>query len=139
MLILTYISVKWNQRAWLGLFTQFWFLPCLVALAVLPEGTPRWGSYALVTVILSYPTRESGQNSGSHALHTDPHSASNASRMVQFELQHRPDANCLSSFIQVRKDSLHTKLKQANGTQHDGASAGNYSLEYLPRGRQTTM
>lgn len=60
MLILTYISVKWNQRAWLGLFTQFWFLPCLVALAVLPEGTPRWGSYALVTVILSYPTRKSG-------------------------------------------------------------------------------
>ncbi|OJJ04056.1 hypothetical protein ASPVEDRAFT_891342 [Aspergillus versicolor CBS 583.65] len=56
MLILTYVSVKWNQRAWLGLFTQFWFLPCLVALAVLPEGTPRWGSYALVTVILSYPT-----------------------------------------------------------------------------------
>ncbi|OJJ60212.1 hypothetical protein ASPSYDRAFT_57687 [Aspergillus sydowii CBS 593.65] len=56
MLILTYISVKWNQRAWLGLFTQFWFLPCLIALAILPEGTPRWGSYALVTVILSYPT-----------------------------------------------------------------------------------
>jgi hypothetical protein len=57
MLILTYISVKWNQRAFLGLFTQFWFLPCLIALAVLPEGTPRWGSYALVTVILSYPSR----------------------------------------------------------------------------------
>jgi hypothetical protein len=57
MLILTYISVKINQRAYLGLFVQFWFLPCLIALAVLPANTPRWGSYALVTVILSYPSR----------------------------------------------------------------------------------
>jgi len=57
MLLLTFISEKINQRAILGLFTQlFWFLPCLIALAVIPANTSRWGAYALVTVLLSYPT-----------------------------------------------------------------------------------
>ncbi|KAI1410455.1 MFS general substrate transporter [Hypoxylon sp. FL1857] len=56
MLVLTYISEVINQRALLGLFTEFWYLPCIVALAILPENTPRWGTYALITVLLSYPT-----------------------------------------------------------------------------------
>ncbi|PGH18491.1 hypothetical protein AJ80_04461 [Polytolypa hystricis UAMH7299] len=56
MLILTYISERIRQRAALGIFTQFWFFPCLIALAVLPDGASKWGSYALVTVLLSYPT-----------------------------------------------------------------------------------
>ncbi|KAJ3536089.1 hypothetical protein NM208_g6870 [Fusarium decemcellulare] len=56
MLIFTYISEKINQRALLGLFPQLWFLPCLIALAVLPTSTNPWASYALVTVLLSYPT-----------------------------------------------------------------------------------
>ncbi|KAL1955676.1 hypothetical protein VTO42DRAFT_8221 [Malbranchea cinnamomea] len=56
MLILTYLSEKVRQRAVLGLVTQFWFLPCVIALAVLPENAPRWGAYALVTTLLSYPS-----------------------------------------------------------------------------------
>ncbi|RFU35080.1 hypothetical protein B7463_g1183, partial [Scytalidium lignicola] len=57
MLILTYLSETYiKQRAFLGLVSQIWFLPCLIALSVLPEGTNKWGSYALVTVLLSYPT-----------------------------------------------------------------------------------
>ncbi|KAL1863079.1 hypothetical protein VTK73DRAFT_6459 [Phialemonium thermophilum] len=56
MLLLTYISEKINQRAFSGLVAQFWFLPCLVALSVLPSETSRWGSYALVVVLLSYPS-----------------------------------------------------------------------------------
>ncbi|KAL4911340.1 hypothetical protein BDW74DRAFT_164867 [Aspergillus multicolor] len=89
MLILTYISVKWNQRAYLGLFTQFWFLPCLIALAVLPEGTPRWGSYALVTVILSYPTPHPMQvgwcSSNSNTVRTRTVSAALYNMMVQLQ------------------------------------------------------
>lgn len=61
MLILTYISEKIRQRAFLGLVPQFWFLPCIFALAVLPSDAPKWGSYAVLTVLLSYPSRE---NSG---------------------------------------------------------------------------
>ncbi|KAH8807508.1 major facilitator superfamily domain-containing protein [Xylogone sp. PMI_703] len=57
MLILTYLSETYiKQRAYLGLVAQIWFLPCLIALSVLPTGTNKWGSYALVTVLLSYPT-----------------------------------------------------------------------------------
>ncbi|KAI0378899.1 MFS general substrate transporter [Hypomontagnella monticulosa] len=56
MLILTYISEIIDQRALLGLFTEFWYLPCVVALAILPENTSRWGTYALITVLLSHPT-----------------------------------------------------------------------------------
>lgn len=56
MLLLTYLSEKLNQRALLGLFVQLWFLPCVAALAVLPGGANRWAAYALVTVLLSYPS-----------------------------------------------------------------------------------
>ncbi|KAK2745681.1 hypothetical protein FQN57_003577 [Myotisia sp. PD_48] len=56
MLILTYVSEKIQQRAAMGLLTQFWFLPCLIALAVLPADASKWGSFAIVTVLLSYPT-----------------------------------------------------------------------------------
>lgn len=56
MLLLTYISEKINQRAFSGLFTQLWFLPCVISLAVLPPSVNRWAAYALVTVLLSYPS-----------------------------------------------------------------------------------
>ena len=55
MLVSTYISEKINQRALHGLIAQFWFLPCVIALALLPSGASRWASYAVVTVLLSYP------------------------------------------------------------------------------------
>ncbi|KAI8650096.1 hypothetical protein LRP88_14821 [Fusarium phalaenopsidis] len=55
MLLVTYISGKIGQRALIGLFTQLWFLPCIVALAVLPADMNKWAMYALVTVLLSYP------------------------------------------------------------------------------------
>ncbi|KAJ4325936.1 hypothetical protein N0V84_003322 [Fusarium piperis] len=55
MLLITYISGKVGQRALMGLVTQLWFLPCLISLAVLPADMNKWGMYALVTVLLSYP------------------------------------------------------------------------------------
>ncbi|KAL3478543.1 major facilitator superfamily domain-containing protein [Aspergillus californicus] len=89
MLILTYISVKINQRAYIGMVVQFWFLPCLIALAVLPEGTARWGTYALVTVILSYPTPHPMQvgwcSSNSNTVRTRTVSASLYNMMVQVQ------------------------------------------------------
>ncbi|KAI9795833.1 MAG: hypothetical protein M1833_006782 [Piccolia ochrophora] len=45
-----------GQRAYLGLFTQIWFLPCLISLAVLPVDINKSASYALIAVLLSYPT-----------------------------------------------------------------------------------
>ncbi|CAI4219767.1 unnamed protein product [Parascedosporium putredinis] len=56
MLILTFLSERINQRALMGIFVQVWFLPCIIALAVLPSDVSRWASYAVVTVLLSYPT-----------------------------------------------------------------------------------
>ncbi|KAH7375102.1 major facilitator superfamily domain-containing protein [Plectosphaerella cucumerina] len=56
MLILTWLSEVIDQRALLGLFTQFWFFPCVISLAVLPADINRWAMYALITVLLSYPT-----------------------------------------------------------------------------------
>lgn len=61
MLVLTYLSEVINQRALLGLLVEFWTLPCVVALALLPEHTSRWGSYALVTVLLAHPSRKAIQ------------------------------------------------------------------------------
>ena len=56
MLLLTYISEKINQRALLGVFVELWLLPCVTALATIPSGINKWASYALVTVLLSYPS-----------------------------------------------------------------------------------
>ena len=56
MILLTWLSEKIGQRAYLGLFNQLWLLPCPVALAVLPTTIPKWSSYALILVLLSYPS-----------------------------------------------------------------------------------
>ncbi|KAF2829907.1 MFS general substrate transporter [Ophiobolus disseminans] len=56
MLIMTYISEKINQRAYMGIFVQLWFLPCVIAMSVIPDSISRWSRFALVTVLLSYPT-----------------------------------------------------------------------------------
>ena len=55
-MILTYVSEKIGQRAYLGLFSQIWFLPCLISLAVLPVNINKWATYALITILLSFPT-----------------------------------------------------------------------------------
>jgi hypothetical protein len=56
MLFLTFISERINQRALLGIFVEIWFLPCVIALSLLPSGINRWAAYAVVTVLLSYPS-----------------------------------------------------------------------------------
>ncbi|KAG7150049.1 putative transporter like protein [Verticillium longisporum] len=56
MCIMTYLSTRWNERALFGVFTQFWYLPNLIALAVLPSTAGPWAQFAIVTVLLSYPS-----------------------------------------------------------------------------------
>ncbi|GKT87673.1 major facilitator superfamily transporter [Colletotrichum tofieldiae] len=61
MLIMTYLSEIWDTRALFGAFTQLWYLPNLVAMAVLPSNASPWAQYAVVTVLLSYPSHETPQ------------------------------------------------------------------------------
>ena len=54
---MTYVSEKINQRAYMGIFSQIWFIPCLIALLLLPISTSNpWTTYAILTTLLSYPT-----------------------------------------------------------------------------------
>ena len=59
MLLITYFSERINQRSFIGIWAQIWMLPCLVALALMPVGASKWGSYAVTIVLLSYPYRMS--------------------------------------------------------------------------------
>ncbi|PVH93441.1 MFS general substrate transporter [Periconia macrospinosa] len=53
---ITWISEKLNQRALVGVWQAIWTLPCVIALYAWPDTIrDRWGTYALVTVLLSYP------------------------------------------------------------------------------------
>lgn len=55
MIAIIWISEKINQRAFMGIFIQIWFLSCLIPLILLPSDSSRWSTYATVTVLLSYP------------------------------------------------------------------------------------
>ncbi|KAI5358725.1 putative major facilitator superfamily, MFS transporter superfamily [Septoria linicola] len=56
MLFFTYFSEIWSERSGIGALAQLWALPCVIALAVLPASTSAWPKYALVTILLSYPS-----------------------------------------------------------------------------------
>ena len=90
VLIITYISDKFNQRAFAGLFLQFWFLPCVIALALLPVGTDRWVTYGILTVILAYPSTHPVQvgwcSRNSNAVRTRTVSAALYNMAVQLQI-----------------------------------------------------
>lgn len=56
MLIITFLSERVNERSAFGAFSQLWVLPCVTALAVLPAATNPWARYAVLTVLLAYPS-----------------------------------------------------------------------------------
>ena len=58
MCVMTYFSTRWDERALFGVLTQIWYLPNLVALAVLPSDSSPWVQFAVVSVLLSYPSRK---------------------------------------------------------------------------------
>ncbi|KAM0326979.1 hypothetical protein ACHAQA_006100 [Verticillium albo-atrum] len=61
MLTLTYYSEILNERTFFGILGQVWLLPCLIALRTLGDDTPPWAKYAVLTVLLSYPTAHAMQ------------------------------------------------------------------------------
>ncbi|KAH7014502.1 major facilitator superfamily domain-containing protein [Microdochium trichocladiopsis] len=56
LLALTWLSVKVDQRALVGILQSIWTLPCIIALRFWPGTMVNpWGTFALVTTLLSYP------------------------------------------------------------------------------------
>ncbi|KAJ9620287.1 hypothetical protein H2203_008052 [Taxawa tesnikishii (nom. ined.)] len=57
LLFWTWVSEKVNQRLLIGLISQIWVLPLLVALEVLPPHFPgaNWAKWAISTLIIGYP------------------------------------------------------------------------------------
>ncbi|PWN46368.1 major facilitator superfamily transporter [Ceraceosorus guamensis] len=56
MFFFTYISIVLSRKAFVAVWTQIWMLPCLVALATLPTGANPWSKFAILTVLLSFPS-----------------------------------------------------------------------------------
>src|SRR6201999_4403793 len=57
LLFWTWVSEKWNQRLLIGLISQIWVLPLLIALEVLPpvfHGS-NWAKWVISTLIIGYP------------------------------------------------------------------------------------
>lgn len=55
LLILTWISEKFKERAIVSSISQLWMLPWFIALVALNEKASPWIRYALLTGVLSYP------------------------------------------------------------------------------------
>lgn len=56
LLSITWISGRLNSRALVGIWQNIWTLPCIIALYTWPNLIKdQWGTYALLTVLLSYP------------------------------------------------------------------------------------
>lgn len=55
MIIATPIAEHYNQRALFGVFCQIWTFACIVALRMLPADAGRWTTYAITTLLISYP------------------------------------------------------------------------------------
>ncbi|KAK3898171.1 allantoate permease, partial [Staphylotrichum tortipilum] len=56
LLLLTKLADKLNERAFVALLQPLWTLPCVIALRWWPGVVAdKWGTYALVTVLASYP------------------------------------------------------------------------------------
>ncbi|KAK6580988.1 hypothetical protein PZA11_006476 [Diplocarpon coronariae] len=56
LLLITQLSERTNQRALVAVLQPIWTLPCLLALRFWAGAlSDKWATYALVTVLLSYP------------------------------------------------------------------------------------
>jgi MFS family permease len=57
LLFWTWVSEKLNQRMLIGLISQIWVLPLLIALEVLPPKFPgsNWSKWVLSTLVIGYP------------------------------------------------------------------------------------
>ncbi|KAF5024515.1 hypothetical protein F66182_3455 [Fusarium sp. NRRL 66182] len=65
LLLISYLSEKWNDRALLGLAVQLWKLPFIIYLYVVDMSTVnRWVSFAALTLLLGSPTAHPIQSDG---------------------------------------------------------------------------
>lgn len=73
LILLTRLSEWLNERSLVSMIQAIWTLPCLFALRFWPDIiTNAWGTYAIVTVLLSYPyCREYSTQSFMHATLTN--------------------------------------------------------------------
>lgn len=55
LLVITWVSKKFNERAIISSLSNTWMLPWLVALVCIPATASPWVRYALMTGLLSYP------------------------------------------------------------------------------------
>lgn len=55
LLIITWLSERFKERAILSSMSNIWIFPWLVALVALPASISPWVRYALITGLLSYP------------------------------------------------------------------------------------
>ncbi|KAF2228085.1 major facilitator superfamily domain-containing protein [Elsinoe ampelina] len=61
MLLVTFYSERFNDRAYIGVFCQLWVLPNIIALTVLPSASSAWARFAILTVLLSVPSAHAMQ------------------------------------------------------------------------------
>ena len=59
MLFATYYSEILNTRAYMGVAAQIWVLPNIIALLAVPTTIGAWPKFAILTILLSYPSGES--------------------------------------------------------------------------------
>lgn len=56
LLLITQLSERTNERTLVSMIQPIWTLPCVIALRFWPGAlTDKWATYALTTVLLSYP------------------------------------------------------------------------------------
>ena len=56
LILLTRLSEYLNERTFVSMLQPLWTLPCVIALEWWPGLIKdKWGTYALVTVLTSYP------------------------------------------------------------------------------------
>lgn len=55
LLFWTWFSEKINQRLLIGLISEFWSLPLLITLAVLPNNANKWGRWVISTLLTGHP------------------------------------------------------------------------------------
>lgn len=55
LLFWTWLSEKMNQRFVVGLISQIWSLPILIALALIPAATSKWAKWTLATLLVGHP------------------------------------------------------------------------------------
>jgi predicted MFS family arabinose efflux permease len=102
LLALTWLSERLNERTLVSMIQPLWTLPCIVALRYWPHvGKDAWGTFALTTVLLSYPychailvawTSKNSNNVGARSV-----SAALYNMMVQL-------GNIISTFIYKDND-----------------------------------